>query len=426
MISLIYTVVALFLSVVLTIFAYLDRIYHELLRINAGQLHEHVDIFEAEVEPYLKLDRRRAALGFSLLAQLALAGVTAVTTRGVFLTVPEGGFPALVRLVFYVSAEVLLFVQLIPYALLARTKGTWLRPLLPVLRMSLALTWPLRAILDLAISVAHITDQDAAPGGETSQESVEALVEVAQEEGILASDEAQLIEQVVEFSDKRVLELMTPRPDIISISAEASIEDLRRLLVQTRVSRVVVYQGTLDDVIGIAQGQDLLQIPDHETKRRTVKEITQPVLFVPETKLGSELLKEMQSRNQQIAIAVDEHGLVAGVVTVEDMVEEIVGEMAREDGRRIPDIIREPDGTVLLRGSVSLPRVEALFGVNFSSDVTGSATTLAGLLNSIAGHVPTAGEHVDYDSLRFEVLEANQRKVLRLRVRPRMVAAPVA
>jgi len=425
MVSLLYTIGVLACSAMLAVFAYLDRIYHELARVTTGQLREHIDIFEAEIEPRLRLERRRAAQGFSLLTQLLLAAVVMETARGVFRLVPETA-EALGQLLAYAVAEVLLFAQFIPYMLLARTKGRWLKPLLPALRLSLALTWPLRAVLDLAISVAHISDREVAPGAETSQESVEALVEVAQEEGILASDEAQLIEQVVEFSDKRVLELMTPRPNIVAISADATIEQLRRLLVETRVSRVIVYQDSLDDVLGIAQGHDLLQIPDHETKRRTVREITRPVLFVPETKLGSELLKEMQSRNEHIAVAVDEHGLVAGVVTVEDMVEEIVGEMSREDGRQVPDIIREPDGTVLLRGSVSLNRVQALFGIDFAADVKESATTLAGLMNIIAGHVPKAGEHLDYDSLRFEVLEANQRKVLRLRVRPRTAVAPAS
>src|SRR6202043_315232 len=100
-------------------------------------------------------------------------------------------------------------------------------------------------------------------------------------------DEAQLIEQVVEFSDKRVLELMTPRPEIVAISADSTIEQMRRLLIETKFSRVVVYQETLDDVLGIAQARDLLQIPESEAKTRTVREITRPALFVPETKLGS-------------------------------------------------------------------------------------------------------------------------------------------
>ena len=145
---------------------------------------------------------------------------------------------------------------------------------------------------------------------------------------------------------------------------------------------------------------------------------------MPETKLGSELLKEMQRRNQHMAVAVDEHGLVAGVVTVEDLVEEIVGEMGNGDGRRAPDVVREPDGSVILRGSVSVDKIQELFGIEFTEDAVETATTVAGLLNSVAGHVPRSGEQIDYDGLHFEVVEANQRKVLRLRVRRRVAAGP--
>jgi CBS domain containing-hemolysin-like protein len=243
---------------------------------------------------------------------------------------------------------------------------------------------------------------------------------------MLASDKAQLIEQVVEFSDKRVLEVMTPRPDIVAIPANATIEQMKRLLVETKVSRLVVYQQTLDDVVGIAHVQDLLQIPESEAKHRTVRELARPALFVPETKLGSDLLKEMRRRNQPMAIAIDEHGLVAGVVTVEDLVEEIVGEMGKEESHVAPDIVREGDGSVVLRGSVSVAKLQELFGIEFGDESDQAATTVAGLLNHVAGHVPRAGEQLQYGGLHFEVVEANQRKVLRLRVRPRLLAAPVS
>jgi CBS domain containing-hemolysin-like protein len=129
------------------------------------------------------------------------------------------------------------------------------------------------------------------------------------------------------------------------------------------------------------------------------------------------LLKEMQRRNQQMAIVVDEHGSVAGIVTVEDLVEEIIGEIGEDDRVPAPDAVRESDGSLVLRGSVSIEKVQELFGVEWNVTGEESATTIAGLLNHIAGHVPSPGEHLDYGGLRFEILEANQRKVLRLRVR---------
>jgi CBS domain containing-hemolysin-like protein len=146
-------------------------------------------------------------------------------------------------------------------------------------------------------------------------------------------------------------------------------------------------------------------------------------MFVPETKMGSQLLKDLQQKNQQIAMVIDEYGTLAGLVTIEDLIEEIVGEIGDADRGPLkggPDIVREDDGGLLLRGSVPVEKVCEMFGVELNPDPRfAHATTIAGLLNSVAGHVPKAGEAIDYDGLRFEVVEANQRKVLRLRARRR-------
>jgi putative hemolysin len=420
-----YTLGVLGLCVILSVFSFLDRIYRQLGRVAAGTLREHAEIFESEIEPRLKLDRRRAGLGFAILANLALVAVAVETARGVLLFVPVL-WQAAVQLIVYVIVEVMFCIHLVPEILIARTNTRWLKPLVPILRGALILIWPLRAALDLAISVGRISEEELPSGTQGQQDGIEALVEAAQEGGMIAGDKAQLIEQVVEFSDKRVLEVMTPRPDIVAIPANTTIEQMKRLLVETKFSRLVVYQQTLDDVVGIAHVQDLLQIPESEAKHRTVRELVRPALFVPETKLGSDLLREMRRRNQPMAIAIDEHGLVAGVVTVEDLVEEIVGEMGKDESHVAPDIVREGDGSVVLRGSVSVAKLQDLFGIEFGDESDQAATTVAGLLNHIAGHVPRTGEQLQYEGLHFEVVEANQRKVLRLRVRPRLLAAPVS
>jgi putative hemolysin len=420
-----YTLGVMGLCLILIVFSFIDRVYRQLGRVATGTLRQHTEIFESEIEPRFKLDRRRASLGFAILAHLALVAVAVETARGLLLFVPVA-WQAAVQLIVYVVVEVLLCMHFVPEILMARTNTRWVQPLVPALRAALIIIWPLRAALDLAISVARISEEESQPGTQARQEGIEALVEAAQEGGILAGDKAQLIEQVVEFSDKRVLEVMTPRPYIVAIPANATIEQMRRLLVETKFSRLVVYQQTLDDVVGIAHVRDLLQIPESEAKHRTVRELARPALFVPETKLGSDLLGEMRRRNQQMAIVIDEHGMVAGVVTVEDLVEEIVGEMGKEDDHIAPDIVRETDGSVILRGSVSVGKLQELFGIEFADESDQAATTVAGLLNQIAGHVPRAGEQLNYEGLHFEVVEANQRKVLRLRVRPRLLAAPVS
>jgi len=412
------------LGVGLVIFSYLDRIYRELGRVNKGRVREHLELFESEIEPHFGLERARATTGFRLLANLWLVLVTAETARGVIVFVP-GTWDALLQALVYVLVEVLLLSQFIPDFLLARTKGRWLIRLAIVIRTFLWIVWPFRVLLELAGSLARMSDDSHAEGSAAQEEGIGALVDAAEQEGILDPGEAQMIEQVVEFSDKRVLEFMTPRPEVIAIPASATVEQLRTLLIETKFSRIPVYENSLDDITGIAFARDLLQIPESEATTRTVRELARPAFFVPETKHGSDLLKEMQRRNQQMAIVVDEYGSVGGIVTVEDLVEEIIGEIGEDDRVPAPDAVRESDGSLILRGSVSVEKVQELFGVEWDVSGEESATTIGGLLNHIAGHVPTAGEHLDYGGLRFEILEANQRKVLRLRGR-RLPASVVA
>jgi putative hemolysin len=421
-----HTFAVLFIAACLAVFSYLDRIYRELGRVTTGRIHEHLDVFEAEIEPKFGLPRRRAALGFSLLTRLWLVLIAVETARGVVFFVPER-INAFEEMVVFLILEVLFAMHFLPDLFLARTTGRWLRPLVPILRGLMWLIWPLRAVVELSATLTRISDEEdgrKAGDGRTDQEGLEALVEVAQEEGILEKGEAELIEQVAGFSDKRISEVMTPRPDLVAVSAHASLKELRRLIVEKKFSRIPVYGETLDDILGIAFARDLLEIPDGELETRKVLELMRPAIFVPESKHGSELLKELQMRNQQMAIAVDEHGLVAGLVTIEDLIEEIVGEIGEDDRTPAPDVVHENDGSVTLRGSLSLDRLEELFDMKLAPEEAHAATTLAGLLNHVAGHVPVPGEKLEFDGVSFTVLEANQRKVLRLRARRQNAAVP--
>ena len=216
-------------------------------------------------------------------------------------------------------------------------------PFVPFVRAFEILIWPVQAVLELMISILHLSDEgdEATTPAEDQQQAIEALVDAATEEGIIEQDEARLIESVVEFGDKRVRDVMTPRPDVVAIRASATLEELSELVVDTKFSRVPVYDKSLDDIVGIVFARDMLEVPDRDATHRTVRELMRPALFVPETKFGSALLKEMQRKNQQMGIVIDEYGLMAGVVTVEDLVEEIVGEIGEEDRTPAPDVIRE-------------------------------------------------------------------------------------
>ena len=417
-----YTVGTVLLALGLPVFSYLTLIYRELGRMTTGRVHEHLEIFEAAIEPNLKINRRSGGRTFRILGHFWLALLVLETTRGVVYFVP-GTWESAVEFFVFLSLEVIIAMHFIPDMLLYRTTGRWLLPLLPVIRAAMWLVWPVRVFLEGAESLARISEQDFEKTEEQrTEEGIEALVEQAEEEGIIEPEQGDLIEQVVEFSDKRVREVMTPRPDIVAIGADATLEELHAKFVETRFARMPVYEKSLDDIFGVIYAQDLLHIADQDLPKRKVRELVRSALFVPETKAGSELLREMRQKGQPMVIVIDEHGLVAGLASVEDLVEEIVGE-SRNDQQPAPDVVRESDGGLVMRGSMSIGHVEELLGVQFGDKADETVTTIAGLLSHVSGKVPAPGDKIDLEGYRFEVLEANQRKVLRLRIRKRSATA---
>jgi putative hemolysin len=412
----------LVLALGLPIFSYLTLIYRELGRMTTGRVHEHLDIFEAEIEPKLRINRKSGGRTFRILGHFWLAFVVLETTRAIVYLVPNRWEAALQFLVF-LTLEVVIAMHFVPDMLLYRTTGRWLLPLLPLIRAAMLLVWPIRVFLEGAESLARISEREVERTEEQrTEEGIEALVEVAEEEGIIEPEQANLIEQVVEFSDKRVREVMTPGPDIVAMQAEATLEEMHARFVETKFAKMPVYDKSLDDIIGVVHAQDLLQVADTDLPKRKVRELLKPALFVPETKSGSDLLREMRQKNQSMAIVIDEHGTVAGIATIEDLVEEIVGESGADNMQPAPDAVREPDGSLVLRGSMTISDVEELLGVHFGENSDDTVTTIAGLLSHVLGKVPAPADKIDLEGYRFEVLEANQRKVLRLRAR-RLAAA---
>jgi CBS domain containing-hemolysin-like protein len=404
------------LALFLPVYSYLTLIYRELGRMTTGPVHEHLDIFEAEIEPRIRLNRRSAGRAFRILGHFWLAFLVLETTRGVFYFVP-GTWESVVELVAFIALEVVIAMHFIPDILLYRTTGRWLIPLLPLLRASLVLVWPVRVFLEGAESLARISEMETEKSEEQrTEEGIEALVEAAEEEGIIEPEQADLIEQVVEFSDKRVREVMTARPDIVAIQANATLEDLHAKLVESGFTKLPVYEHSLDDIVGVVYSQDLLQVADTDLLKRQVRELMRPVLFMPETKIGSELLREMRQQDQTMAVIIDEHGSVAGIATMEDLVEEIVGVGGVDSTHPKLEMVREGTSSLVMRGSTAIGDVEEMLGVHFGESADETVTTIAGLLSHVSGKVPAPGEKCDLEGYRFEVLEANQRKVLRVKI----------
>ena len=252
---------------------------------------------------------------------------------------------------------------------------------------------------------------------EDDEGELQALIDVGEEEGIIEENEGAMIQSIIRFSDRKVGEVMTPRPQIVAIEADESLEAVRDLMTESKYSRLPVYRGQLDHIDGIIYVRDLLVSWAQGTGQKTALALSRPTYFVPETKPIDELLREMQKAKVQMAIVIDEYGGLAGIVTLEDLIEEIVGEIEDEDE---PDpqaaeaeIIPEPDGRYIVRGQVEVGKLERLFGNELAAD---DFTTVAGLVINQLGHLPQVGETLAFRNLHFEVLEADERRVARLRV----------
>src|SRR5579863_9914081 len=280
--SWLYAAGVIILAFGLPVFSYLTLIYRELGRMTTGRIHEHLDVFETEIEPKLRINRRSGGRTFRILGHFWLAFLVLETTRGVVYFVP-GTWESFVEFCVFLTLEVVMLMHFIPDMLLYRTTGRWLLKLLPLIRAAMWLVWPVRIFLEGAESLARISEHEPEKTQEQrTEEGIEALVEAAEEEGIIEADQADLIEQVVEFSDKRVREVMTPRPDIVAIAADASLEELHAKFVEKKFSKMPVYEKTLDDIFGVVHAQDLLHIADQDLPKRKVRELVRPALFIPE------------------------------------------------------------------------------------------------------------------------------------------------
>ena len=411
-------VVALLLAV-LTLVSYADGVYSEAGKFLAREFQENIEAYEQRVEPRLKVGRTRAAVSMAVLAQLTTASIAVIVAFDVFRDGRWSGLE-IAQAAVAIILGIVIFNRLLPYVLFVKTKGEWVAWFTWPLRILIYLALPVTLMLGFGRSVAALTREHPPEQGESSTEAVDALIEAGQEEGILEEGDRALIQSVVEFGDKTVREVMTPRPEIIALPVKTTVEQFTELLRTKPYSRVPVYEGNIDQVRGIVMAHDVLQIADTDARLRTVQELMRPAFFVPETQRVSALLREMQKENLHMAIVIDEYGSVAGVVTIEDMVEEIVGEI-RDEHEAKADVVRENDHSYLVPGNMDVDRLGELFGVR---PETREASTVAGLVSEVSGHIPGRGEVVEREGLRFEVLESTNRRVERLRIsQPKQAAS---
>ena len=395
----------------LTLVSYVDRLYSEIGKFLSREFQDNIDAFEQNVEPKLKVSRERAALSMAVLAQLTTAAIAMLVGFAVFRD-RAWSLEEILQATLSLILIVILCNRFLPFVFFSRTKGRWLTRWAFVLRILIYAVLPVTLVVGFLQSVAALTREHAEEQPETQSEAVDALIEAGQEEGILDESNRDLIQSVVEFGEKTVREAMKPRPEIVAVPTNTTVEQFVELLREKPFSRVPVFEGTIHNIKGIVYAQDVLQVPDTEARTRTVDTLMRKdVYFVPESKSGSDLLREMQKSNIRMAIVVDEYGGVAGLVTIEDLVEEIVGEIGDEHDKA--DVLRENDTSYVVPGNMDVDRLSELFGLKPEGK---ESATVAGLVSELAGRIPQKGEVVEEDGLRFEVLDATERRVKRVRI----------
>ena len=320
-------------ALVETLASYISRVYSEFGKILSREVQENLDAWEEKVEPQLGLSREHAAISAAVLQQLALGVIALEFGAVLFDRGPHMARPRLAEIAQAVLGVVLVVVfcnQLIPIAALqphARAVGGAAGVAHPAAAVAHHADHRLRSLLLLRGVAGRAAGE---PGRGSSAAMWRRCSKPAKKRAFWKRTDRDLVRSAVEFGDKLVREVMTPRPSVFAVPESTTLEQFLELLREHNFSRVPVYSDSLDNITGIAFAHDLLQITDEEARTRTVASIQRPAAFVPETKRGYELLREMQREKQHMRIVIDEYGGVAGLVTIEDLLEQIVGNIRDE------------------------------------------------------------------------------------------------
>lgn len=401
-----------FLAIALSFISFVQLIYLEALRLRA-RVQPPLEYFRDSLEEKIGLPTDRGAISFSMIKHclmVLLAGV-------VFLIAGNDdpfGWSSFAEAAGAGLGVMMVAVYLVPQLLYRKTRGHWLGPLAKPLRLLALTVRPLTSFFDFMESLATLNEpEENGDENGASAEELDALIDAGADEGIIEEGDRKLIQSVVELSRKTVREVMTPRPNVVAISKTATFEELRTLSIEKHYSRFPVYGESIDDIIGIIHVRDLVRLDYDRRDIHTVEESCWPPLFVPETKPVDALFREMQRDNIQMAIVVDEYGETAGIATMEDVVEEVFGEI-RDEHEHKADVREESDGSWLMAGHVDLDHLRDL--LEFRPDEEIESTTVGGLVSEWLGHLPRVGEVVERDGVRLEVTAADERLVKQVRV----------
>ncbi len=320
-----------------------------------------------------------------------------------------------------VVTVIALFRQLFPKMIVQSEPERVLLRLLPVLGplyrllewISLPLTILLRAFKTAQMKNqlnVDVEEEDA------SEEEIQAYLGVGAEEGIIEEDESKLIQSALEFGDTLVREIMTPRTEIIAIEEDATIRELKNVIVSSKFSRIPVYRERIDHIVGVVYVRNLLGYLGDGNGDNPITPLINKPWFVPETKKVSALLREMQVNAAHMAVLIDEYTSVSGLVTIEDVLEEIVGDIRDEDELEKIDLAYVGEGNYIVRGGAEIEELEETLGVDLGEP---DVTTVSGLIVNHLGKVPGPGETIVLDGLSVKILSSDRKKIQTMRIKKR-------
>jgi putative hemolysin len=400
------------LALVILLISTVQQLYLESQRLRMRDVPMQ-QFFRATLEQRLGFSIERGSLAFSLIKHfgLLLSGVLVLA-----FAVDDGRMSALAILEAACSGWVFmfLFAYLIPTLLYRRTSGEWLVPMVPLLKLCANIMLPAVAVLHFLQSLVDITnEQTVVTDAPSPAENIDALITAGAEEGLIEEEDRKLIQNVVEFGDKVVREIMTPRPNMVAIRSDAPLEQLRQLVIHEQYSRIPVYEGAIDQIIGFVHVRDMFELEEEERGLRTIQDLMRPIRFVPESKSVHDLMREMQQEGAHMVIVVDEYGNTAGLATLEDLVEVILGEI-RDEHEPETDVQVDAQGAFIVPGGFDLSRLAEMLDLKIEEDI--ESTTVGGLVTEWLGRVPQPGETVDHDGVRVDVLAGDELRVEQVRV----------
>lgn len=247
----------------------------------------------------------------------------------------------------------------------------------------------------------------------SSEEELQDIIDASEKEGIINEEEGEMLHSIFELGDTIVREIMVPRTEIACCSVESSVDELLETITSSGHSKIPVFRNTADEIVGIVYARDLFGYWKKGFSGVCIETIMRKPFFIPEAMTLEQLLREFRRKRVHMAIAVDEYGGISGLVTFEDLIEEIVGEVSDEDDQDEPRIMEEGDGVLLVDGRLGIDEVEEYFDVSIARE---KFDTVAGWLSHLLGHVPREGEEVFSKNLKMSVVESDPRKVRQVRI----------